>query len=74
MSRITTKNLSLQVKVTFIYILANILIFIVNIILFFGINEMTNKMNMVYTENLKLNHLAESLTDVQNNMNEYLNT
>ena len=48
------RNLSLQGKISIIYICANLLILIVNIFLIMGINSMSSKMEMVYRENLHL--------------------
>ena len=66
------RSLSLQGKISGIYILANIIILIVNIILLIGINSMTDEIDMVYQENLHLNALSDALTDVQDNMTAYL--
>ena len=66
--------ISLQLKLSSIFIMASILIFIVNAMLVVGINKMTSEMDAVYRDNLKLNELAVSLNDVQNNMTDYLNT
>lgn len=67
------KNLSLQGKISSIYILTNVLVFVVNILLILGINRMSNEMEMVYRDNLQLNELAQALDEVQNSMTNYLN-
>lgn len=67
------RNLSLQGKISIIYILANFLVLIVNIILLIGINNMSEEMDMVYRDNLHLNELTEALDAVQDNMTDYLN-
>lgn len=67
------KNLSLQGKISSIYILTNILVFAVNVLLILGINRMSGEMEMVYRDNLQLNELAEALDEVQNSMTNYLN-
>lgn len=66
-------SLSLQGKISSIYIFANLMILTVNIILIMGINSMSNEMEMVYRENLHLNELSDALTAVQDNMTAYLN-
>ncbi len=68
------RNMSLQGKISSIYILANIMVFIVNVILITAINSMSHEMDMVYQENLQLNELAVALTNVQDTMTNYLNT
>lgn len=66
-------NLPLRVKVTSVYILANVLVFITSIFLIIGINNMSQEMDMVYKENRELNELNMTLTEVQHYMTEYLN-
>lgn len=70
---LSLKNLSLQGKISSIYILTNVLVFVVNILLILGINRMSNEMEMVYRDNLQLNELAQALDEVQNSMTNYLN-
>lgn len=66
------QNLSLQVKISCIYIVANLLIFIVNIALLFAIHTMSSELDMVYQKNLYLNELEKSLHTVQDSMTNYL--
>lgn len=66
-------NLSLQGKISSIYILTNLFVCLVNILLILGINRMSNEMELVYHDNLNLNELSAALDDVQNNMTDYLN-
>lgn len=66
------KSLPLQGKISSIYILANLMILIVNMILLVGINSMTNEIDLVYQGNLHLNELSEALSEVQDNMTSYL--
>lgn len=64
---------SLQGKISSIYIVANVFVLVVNLILLFAINSMSNRMEKVYQDNLTLNALSESLHSVQESMTEYLN-
>ncbi len=66
-------NLSLQVKISSIYILTNLLFCLVNLLLILGINRMSGEMEMVYRDNLNLNELSETLDAIQNSMTDYLN-
>lgn len=67
------KSLPLQGKISIIYIFANMLVLIVNVILLVGINSMSDEMDMVYQDNLHLNELVLALEDVQDSMTDYLN-
>lgn len=67
------RNLPLQGKISSVYILANFVVFAVNIILLWGINGMSRDMDMVYQENLRLNELADALENVHDSMTDYLN-
>lgn len=66
-------NMSLQGKISSIYILTNLFVCLVNILLILGINRMSGEMEMVYRDNLNLNELSESLDAVQSSMTDYLN-
>ena len=68
------RNASLQVKMTGVALIANLLVFLINVILLVGINNMSTKIDTVYQANLQLNELSVSLTKVQDSMTEYLNT
>ena len=65
---------SLQFKISSLYILANLFVFMVNMVLLIGINRMSNELEKVYQENLTLNVLSESLNGVQDSMTEYLSS
>lgn len=68
------RNLSLQAKISSIYVISNVFVLLANLVLLFGINSMSNELEKVYQENLTLNSLSESLNAVQDNMTEYLNS
>ena len=67
------RSVSLQFKISSIYILTNLLVLIVNIVLLIGINNMSGRLDMVYRDNLHLNNLSDALGSVQDNMTDYLN-
>jgi sensor histidine kinase YesM len=64
---------SLQGKISSIYILANLLVCLVNVLLILGMSRMSNELELVYEDNLHLNELGEALEAVQDDMTEYLN-
>lgn len=68
--KIRFRDLPLQGKISSIYIFANILVFVVNLILLSGIHTMSQDMEQVYEENLHLNELAGALADVQDSMTD----
>ncbi|MCR4788618.1 MAG: histidine kinase [Lachnospiraceae bacterium] len=67
------RSLPLSYKISGIYILANLFIFIVDILLLWGINSMSVDMEMTYQDNRHLNELLLSLDSVQDAMTGYLN-
>ena len=67
-------NRSLQFKIISVCIFANILIFMVNLFLLFGINNMSKDMELVYQDNRSLNQLSEALPKVQDTMTIYLSS
>lgn len=66
-------DMSLQGKISSIYIMTNLFVCLVNVLLILGINRMSGEMELVYRDNLNLNELTESLDAVQNSMTDYLN-
>ena len=66
------RQLSLQAKMSSIFILVNLVVFAVTVILILGINSMSSEIDMVYQGNLRLNELSDALTAVQDSMTEYL--
>ena len=67
-------NRPLTFKIISVCVFANVLIFIVNLFLIFGINSMSKDMELVYQDNRSLNELSEALTKVQDTMTVYLSS
>ena len=67
------RNSSLQLKISLIYIVANLFILCVNLVLLVGVNNMSSKLDVVYQDNLHLNELSDALTMTQDSMTAYLN-
>jgi sensor histidine kinase YesM len=66
------KGISLSYKMSGIFILANLFIFVVDIALLFGINRMSVEMEMAYQNNRQLNALSIALDSLQDSTTEYL--
>ena len=49
------RQLSLQAKMSSIFVLANLVVFAVTVILLLGINSMSSEIDKVYQGNLRLN-------------------
>lgn len=71
--KIDLKKLPLQGKISGIFIIANLVVFLVTLLLFAGINSMSGELDMVYEDNMHLNELSDALTAVQDSMTDYLN-
>ena len=67
-------GLPLSHKISGIFILANLMTFIVDIALLLSINRMSVDMEGTYRENSHLNVMLEALDGVQRTMTEYLNS
>ena len=68
------KLLTLQQKLTALFVLTAVIILAVNLYMYALINEMTGRVELVYDSNVQLNELSESLNQVHGNMKEYLMT
>ena len=68
------RNLPLRIKMAGISLSVNMLVFLINIVLLLAMNNMSDKIDTVYTANLQLNEISSALNDVQDSMTEYLDT
>ena len=68
------RQLSLQAKMSSIFILVNLVVFAVTVILILGFNCMSSEFDMFYLGKLRLNELSDALTAVQDSMTEYLDS
>lgn len=68
------KYLTLQQKLTALFVLTAVIILAVNMYMYAIINDMTGRVEEVYVSNVGLNELAGALDYVQESMEEYLNT
>ena len=68
------RSRSLSVKVSGIFIIANLFIFLVDLVLLVGVNRMFTEMEETYRENRQLNELSNALDGVQRSMTDYLDS
>lgn len=68
------KSMTLQAKLTSMFVFAAVVILAVNVVMYIVINEMTGRVENVYKSNVSLNDLSEDLEMLQSNMEEYLQT
>lgn len=68
------KYMTLQQKLTGLFLLTSIVILAVNLMMYGIINAMTRRVESVYVSNVTLNELSDTLDDVQGSMEAYLNT
>ncbi|MBR5510500.1 MAG: histidine kinase [Lachnospiraceae bacterium] len=66
--------MTLQQKLTGLFLLTSIVILAVNLMMYGIINAMTGRVESVYISNVTLNELSDTLDHVQQSMENYLNT
>lgn len=66
------RDMSLQMKISSIYIFTNLFILCVNVALLLGVNSMSAQLETAYQDNMHLNELSDALTTMQDNMTDYL--
>ncbi len=64
----------LQFKIIIVCVVTNIIVFVMNIFLIYGINSLSYDMEMAYQDNRQLNELSTALAEVQDSMTEYLSS
>ncbi len=67
-------RLSVQSKLTMVFILTGLIIFTVNLYLFINIDSVIIRINRIYDSNVTVNSLSGSLDDLQNSLRGYLDT
>lgn len=67
-------NYTMQTKMILICMLSSLIIFMVNIFMYFNINRITEKIDQIYVGNVSLNEIHLSLRKVHGSMTSYLNT
>jgi len=67
-------NLRIQTKLIVVYCFTTLLILIVNLFMYYNINNMLHQLDQIYISNINLNELSESLEQVQSSLTNYLNT
>ncbi len=65
---------SIQMKLIGVFVFTSVIILSVNLFMFININGRIQKIDEVYSSNVTLNQLTETLSTVQSYMTEYLNT
>ena len=65
-------NASIRSKLLLAFILPMVLILIMNVYVYIGVNTMISRIDEIYEMNVSLNELSENLTSVQNSMKLYL--
>lgn len=67
-------KVSIRMKLTAVFLLTTLIVFVVNIYMFGGINRMIAKIDNIYNSNAELTSLQASLSRVRGSMLDYLNT
>ena len=65
---------TLQTKLLLGFVATTVIILLVNVYMYYNINQMVTQLDEIYLSNVNLNELTESLREVQDNMTDYLNT
>lgn len=68
------RNISIGTRLIILFVMTSIIIYIVNIYMYFNINKSIESIDRVFVSNANLNELSEVLDDVHGYMYEYLNT
>ena len=67
-------NMNLRSKLFLVIVGTMLIIFVVNIFVYYNLNMIIKQLDDIYIGNVRLNELEDALDSVQNSMAEYLNT
>lgn len=65
---------TLQKKLLLSFVATTVIILLVNIFMYYNVNQMVKRLDDIYLSNVALNDLSHALGDVQTSMTDYLNT
>lgn len=72
-SKIRNIEISIQMKLIAVFLVTILVLFGVNLYIYYNLSNMMLQIEKVYASNIELNELQNILTQVQNDMTEYLN-
>ncbi len=70
----TVKKGSIRLRLIFVFVFTSSIILLVNMYMYLNINNSIRTIDKVYISNVGLNELLDKITNVQDNVFEYLNT
>ncbi len=68
------KHSSIRTKLIWVFILASMIIFVINLVMYQRVNQTIRRIDTLYVSNVSLNELSDSLALVQDDVYEFLNT
>lgn len=71
---IKKRNLTIQAKLILGFTFTYIIMFFSNFIMYFEVNQTTQRIDRIYTSNISLNELSDSLSAIHTCVYDYLNT
>ena len=67
-------NNSIQIKLMVAFLLTTLLIMFMNVLMYVNTNRMLESLDEVYTENINLNEISDTLDNINISLTDYLNT
>ncbi|MCR5421706.1 MAG: histidine kinase [Lachnospiraceae bacterium] len=67
-------KLSIQSRLTVLFLITIAMIFLVNVYVYVNINHIIERIEALYSSNVSLNELSDTLEDIQEDMTQYLKT
>lgn len=71
---VKTKRIKIRTKLVLVFVLTSLVLFAVNLYVYVNINKMMNSIEEIYTSNININSMADYLTQIQDNLADYLQT
>lgn len=66
--------LSIRTKLICVFVLTILVMLLVNVFMYLNINKITLQLDEIYSDNVRLNAIADALDGLQSSMTSYLNT
>lgn len=65
-------RLTIRRKLVYVFTVTSAILIVTNLFVYVNLNKMINRIDDIYSSNIRINEMSGSLADIQNNMSDYL--
>ena len=65
-------HFTIRRKLVYVFTITSLILVVTNLFVYVNLNKMINRIDDIYSSNIKINEISGALSDIQNNMSDYL--